>query len=62
MTNEYKIAILLPTRGRTEALDRSLIGLLEQPHDLDSIQLLLGLGYRRYSWHQTFSRRITTSS
>jgi hypothetical protein len=43
MSNEYKIAILLPTRGRTEALDRSLIGLLEQANDLDSIQLLLGL-------------------
>ena len=43
MTNEYKIAILLPTRGRTTALTRSLIGLLEQADDLDSIQLLLGL-------------------
>jgi hypothetical protein len=43
MSNEYKIAILLPTRGRTEALDRSLIGLLELADDLDSIQLLLGL-------------------
>jgi hypothetical protein len=43
MINEYKIAILLPTRGRTEALDRSLIGLLEQASDLSSIQVLLGL-------------------
>jgi len=43
MSNEYKIAILLPTRGRTEALDRSLIGLLEQAADLSSIQVLLGL-------------------
>lgn len=43
MSNEYKIAILLPTRGRTEALDRSLLGLLEKASDLDSIQLLLGL-------------------
>ena len=43
MSNEHKIAILLPTRGRTEALDRSLIGLLELADDLDSIQLLLGL-------------------
>ena len=43
MTNEYKIAILLPTRGRTEALDRSLMGLLEKAADLSSIQLLLGL-------------------
>lgn len=43
MSNEYKIAVLLPTRGRTDALDRSLIGLLEKATDLDSIQLLLGL-------------------
>ena len=43
MSNEYKIAILLPTRGRTDALDRSLIGLLEKASDLSSIQLLLGL-------------------
>ena len=43
MSNEYRIAVLLPTRGRTEALDRSLIGLLELADDLDSIQLLLGL-------------------
>lgn len=43
MSNEYKIAILLPTRGRTKALDRSLIGLLEKASDLGSIQVLLGL-------------------
>jgi len=43
MANEYKIAVLLPTRGRTQALDRSLIGLLEKAADLDSIQVLLGL-------------------
>ena len=43
MTNEYKIAVLLPTRGRTTQLKRSLIGLLEQAADLDSIQVLLGL-------------------
>jgi hypothetical protein len=45
MSNEYKIAVLLPTRGRTEALDRSLIGLLEQASELSSIQLLLGSRY-----------------
>ena len=43
MSNEYQIAILLPTRGRTDALTRSLIGLLEKAADLDSIQVLLGL-------------------
>jgi hypothetical protein len=43
MTNEYKIAVLLPTRGRSAALTRSLIGLLEKADDLDSIQVLLGL-------------------
>lgn len=43
MSNEYKIAIILPTRGRTEALTRSLVGLLEKAADLNSIQVLLGL-------------------
>ena len=43
MSNEYKIAVILPTRGRTEALTKSLIGLLEKAAELDSIQVLLGL-------------------
>jgi hypothetical protein len=43
MSNEYKIAVILPTRGRTAALTRSLVGLLEKAKDLDSIQVLLGL-------------------
>jgi len=43
MSNEYKIAVLLPTRGRTATLTRSLMGLLEKAGDLDSIQVLLGL-------------------
>jgi hypothetical protein len=43
MTHEYKIAIILPTRGRTKALFNSLIGLLEKAADLDTIQVLLGL-------------------
>jgi hypothetical protein len=43
MTPEFDIAILLPTRGRTEALTRSLIGLLEKANNLDRIQVLLGL-------------------
>ena len=43
MPHEYKIAIILPTRGRTKALTHSLVGLLEKAADLDSIQVLLGL-------------------
>jgi len=43
MPNEYKIAVLLPTRGRTTQLSNSLLGLLEKTSDLDSIQVLLGL-------------------
>jgi hypothetical protein len=43
MSNDYKIAVILPTRGRTAALSRSLIGLLEKAKDLDSIQVMLGL-------------------
>lgn len=43
MKNEFKISVLLPTRGRTAALDRSLIGLLEKAQNLDNIQVMLGL-------------------
>ena len=43
MSREYKIAVVLPTRGRTEALSNSLLGLLEQAHDPGSIQVMLGL-------------------
>ena len=35
--NEYKIAVLLPTRGRTDALTRSVMGLINRAVDLDSL-------------------------
>jgi len=41
-TNEYKIAVLLPTRGRTTALKLSIISIFNRVLDLDSVQLLLG--------------------
>jgi hypothetical protein len=43
MPNDYRIAVLLPTRGRTQALDRSLLGLLSLAQDRSGIQVLLGL-------------------
>jgi hypothetical protein len=42
MTNEYRIAILLPTRGRTDALSRSVESLVNLAKDTDSIQIMLG--------------------
>lgn len=42
MTKEYEIAVLLPTRGRTDALSRSVLGLINRAVDLDKVQLLLG--------------------
>jgi hypothetical protein len=42
MSNEYKIAILLPTRGRTAALSRSIETLVTLADDVDSIQIMLG--------------------
>ena len=41
-TNEYKIAVLLPTRARTSALKLSIISIFNRVLDLDSVQLLLG--------------------
>jgi len=43
MPNEYKVAVLLPTRGRTAALTLSLQSLLQKANNLNNIQLLLGL-------------------
>lgn len=40
--NEYKIAVLLPTRGRTEALTRSVIGLINRAVDLDGLVVMFG--------------------
>ena len=40
-TNQYSIAILLPTRGRTTALSRSVISLFNRAVNPKSIQLLL---------------------
>jgi hypothetical protein len=41
MTNEYRIAILLPTRGRTDALERSVKSIVNRAVDPTSIQFLL---------------------
>jgi hypothetical protein len=40
--NKYDIAVLLPTRGRTTALSRSVMSLVNRAHRLESIQFLLG--------------------
>jgi hypothetical protein len=41
-TNEYKIAVLLPTRGRTTALKLSIISIFNRAFEIDGVQLLLG--------------------
>lgn len=40
--NDYKIAVLLPTRGRTTALKLSIISVFNRVLNLDDVQLLLG--------------------
>jgi hypothetical protein len=40
--NEYKIAVLLPTRGRTTALKLSIISIFNRVLELETVQLLLG--------------------
>ena len=41
-THEYKIAVLLPTRGRSDALERSVKTLYDLADNPDSVQLMLG--------------------
>jgi len=42
MTNEYSIAVLLPTRGRTDALTSSVTSIVNLANNVSSIQLLFG--------------------
>ena len=42
-SHEYKISILLPTRGRSDALERSIKSLYELADNPESIQLMLGI-------------------
>lgn len=43
MSRQFKIAVLLPTRGRTHALSRSVISLINRAVDLPHLELLLGV-------------------
>lgn len=40
--NEYNIAVLLPTRGRTAALEHSILSLVNTADNVDLFQMLLG--------------------
>jgi hypothetical protein len=40
---KYKISILLPTRGRIQSLEKSLVSLLSRAHDPTQIEILLAL-------------------
>lgn len=43
MTNEYSIAVLLPTRSRTHALTDSVTSIVSRAKDVSRIQILFGL-------------------
>lgn len=42
MKNEYSIAVLLPTRSRTDALTASVTSIVDLAHDVSCIQLVFG--------------------
>lgn len=42
MSNEYSIAVLLPTRGRTDALTASVTSIIQRAKQPDRIQILFG--------------------
>ena len=42
MTNEYSIAVLLPTRSRTDALTASVTSIVDLADDVSRIQLIFG--------------------
>lgn len=56
--NQYKIAVVLPTRGRTDALSRSIIGLVNRAVNLNSIQLLFGFDSDDSAGQEHFAKEI----
>ena len=40
--SEYKISLLLPTRGRTTALRRSILSTINYADNIDSFQIMIG--------------------
>lgn len=43
MNKEFDIAVLLPTRGRTDALDRSVFSIINRAVDVDKIQIIFAI-------------------
>ena len=40
---KYEISVILPTRGRREALKASIMSLIDTAHDINRVELLLGV-------------------
>jgi hypothetical protein len=58
MTRPFKIAVLLPTRGRTDALARSIISLFNRAVDKSSIQLMMIFDHDDDIGYGYFERKI----
>jgi len=57
-SHQYRIAILLPTRGRTDMLKRSLESLVSKAKDPASIQFILGFDNDDTDSQQYFEQQI----
>jgi hypothetical protein len=60
MTKAYKIAILLPTRGRTDSLKRSVTSIISKAKNLEDIQLIMGLDHDDEIGLEYFNSEIET--
>lgn len=58
MTRKYNIAVLLPTRGRTVALTRSILSLFNKATDTSNIQLLLAFDHDDEVGYSYFKKKI----
>jgi len=57
-TNPIKISILLPTRGRTDLLKRSLLSLVKNVSDVDSMEILLAFDNDDIKSYEFFQENI----
>ena len=54
----YSIAVLLPTRGRTDSLDRSVISIINRAVDISSIQILFAFDDDDTVGQEHFARSV----
>lgn len=58
MARTFEIAVVLPTRGRTDALERSIVSLINRAVKMDRVQIILGFDEDDHDGQDHFAEKI----